>query len=297
MKIKIIHIFNLLLCVGIIIFLSFLARDYLVLKYTPLPDKIELPKDKQTLPEPVSKKDLSNYAVVLESGLFAPSGKLTLIDASTSNDVRHENPVERMVALIGTVVFPSKKSYAIFEEVSSKKQEIFKENEQVFGIGVLKDVAKDKAYIIAGNRKVSFDIPVYRGISLHVDGPVKNPVFVPPPPQTIMSQKIGEREWIIDQRALTKTLEDMGKVLTDARLLPYKEGDKVIGFSVSEIKSEGIFNLIGLRNGDILLRVNNYEIDSPEKGVQLLTGIKGESNVTLDIIRDGQKMNMRYQIR
>jgi len=89
----------------------------------------------------------------------------------------------------------------------------------------------------------------------------------------------------------------MDKVLTDARLLPYSDGGKIIGFRISEIKPGGVFSLIGIQNGDVLLRVNDYEINSPEKGVQLLNGLKGESRLSLDLIRNSQPLKLQYQIR
>ncbi|MBI5048573.1 MAG: hypothetical protein HZB54_06475 [Deltaproteobacteria bacterium] len=254
-------------------------------------------KNTRTGSEIKPKREFNDYAPIVENGLFAPADKFSFLDTSTSKDVlpSQENSAERTIALIGTVVSQLGKSYAIFEEIGSKRQEVFKKNAPVFDIGILKEVEKDKAYILADARKISFSMPLEA-----VDGGRKTTDSILPnqASQTpVISQKISEKEWLIDQRALSKTLEDMSKILTDGRLLPYKEGDKIVGFRVSEIKPEGVFNLIGLKNGDILLSVNNYKIDSPEKGVQLLTGLKGESSISLDIIRGGQKMNMKYQIR
>ncbi|MEK6532240.1 MAG: PDZ domain-containing protein, partial [Deltaproteobacteria bacterium] len=90
---------------------------------------------------------------------------------------------------------------------------------------------------------------------------------------------------------------NMGKVVTDARLMPYSEEGKISGFKISEIKQGGVFSLIGLREGDVLVKVNDYAIDSPEKGVQLLTGLKGETSLTLDIIRNNKAKQLHYQIQ
>ena len=298
-RVKIINILNIFLFIGIIFSLASFVSDYLANRYTLQGDKIELPKDESHVSELKPKKEFHDYAPIIENGLFAPPDKLTFMDASAHYaNLRQENPVEIPLNLRGTIIMPSKKSYAIFEDIKLKKQEVFKESEQVFNMGILNKVEKDRAYIVAGGRTIPFSMPMEAvrdstGIVQSIVPEGQNsPSHLP-----VISQKVGEREWIIDKRMLSKTLEDMSKVLTDGRLLPYKEGDKIIGFRVSEIKPEGVFSLIGLQNGDILLKVNNYEIDSPEKGVQLLTGLKGESNIALDIIRNGQRVNMNYQIR
>jgi general secretion pathway protein C len=92
-------------------------------------------------------------------------------------------------------------------------------------------------------------------------------------------------------------LEDMSQVLTDARITPHMAGGKVEGFIVTEIKPRGIFDALGLKNGDVLIRVNNYDIVSPERAIQVLSGLKGANEVDLDLIRGGKRMSFHYQVR
>ena len=83
------------------------------------------------------------------------------------------------------------------------------------------------------------------------------PVSNSTPNASFVSIKTGKSEWLLDQRALNNVLNDMEKVLTDAKLLPYyNKGGKVVGFRASEIKPDGVFSLIGLQNGDILLELS-----------------------------------------
>ena len=89
----------------------------------------------------------------------------------------------------------------------------------------------------------------------------------------------------------------MDKVLTDARFTPYVEGGKLSGFQVSEIKTGGVFGLIGLQNGDVVLSINEYKLDSPGKVAQILGGLKGETEVKVDVLRGKQPRTLRYQIR
>jgi general secretion pathway protein C len=69
------------------------------------------------------------------------------------------------------------------------------------------------------------------------------------------------------------------------------------GFVLSEVKAGGIYQSLGLQNGDILLRINEYTISSPEAALQTFTALKGMDRVQLDIIRNGAKMTMTYQIK
>jgi general secretion pathway protein C len=171
----------------------------------------------------------------------------------------------------------------------------------VFNAGILTGIEKERAYLSIGGKTTSFPMPTVEINNLPIkEGIQKKNAALGRSRNNrslVVSKKTGEREWIVDQRALSKTLENMGKVLTDARLLPYSKGGKINGFRLTQVKPRGIFGLIGLKNGDIILRVNDYEIDSPEKGMQLLTGLRGESRITLDIIRGGKPIKLNYQIR
>ncbi|MBI5050370.1 MAG: hypothetical protein HZC11_05770 [Nitrospirae bacterium] len=69
------------------------------------------------------------------------------------------------------------------------------------------------------------------------------------------------------------------------------------GFTLSEIKPGGLYDSLGLRNSDVLLNVNSLEISSPDVAVQAMSALRGMDRVNLDIIRNGEKITMTYQIR
>jgi general secretion pathway protein C len=102
---------------------------------------------------------------------------------------------------------------------------------------------------------------------------------------------------VVDQRALNASLDNIGQAMTDARLLPSLKEGKVEGFRASEVKPAGIFGMVGIKNGDVLLRINEFPIDSPDKAIQSFVSLKGQSRIKLDLIRDGQPVTLNYDIR
>ncbi len=274
---------------GIVVFAvcALLAREYILWKYRPLAQEERSIGAAAKTAE--SASNLARYRSI-GNGLFGKAD----INLITTETAGQGAPSAGDIALMGTVVGRSGMSYAIFQGTQSKKQEISRPGDRVFDLGVLRSIEANRVTIDSNGRMLTFYLPQEKppGAGSAQAGPAS------PPSGRFsgVSQKTGS-EWVIDQRALNNVLNNMGKVLTDARLLPYSDNGKIAGFRISEIKSDGVFNLIGLKNGDVLVKVNDYSIDSPEKGVQLLTGLRGESRISLDIIRNGQPAKLNYQIR
>lgn len=289
---------NIILILALFPLIGLITKDYLVLRYSPA--KKEPPR--QAAPAAAPHPDLQAYAPIVERAVFPSSVReLKRIDIVDSMDLKGGQGISSALSelkLLGT--YSGDTGYAVFEKAGTA-QEVFKVGDKVFDAGVIKEIAPEKVIISTGSRDVTFsvfkeDIPP--GLSMMGAEAKKETA----PKQSIgapsrMSKKITESEWVISQDAVMKSLENMSSVLTDARLTPRVSKGAIDGFLVTEIKPRGVFDAIGLVNGDVLTRINGYEIDSPEKAVQVLSALKGETSIELDIVREGQKRSFHYEIR
>ncbi len=280
-------IINVILGVCVFFVCALAVREYILWKYRPLAEESGV--GATAAKTAGSALNLSRYRSI-GGGLFGKAD----IDLITAQAAGEGTQSAGDIALVGTIVGRSGMNYAVFQSTQTKKQEISAPGDRVFDVGTLKKIESNRAIIDSNGRMLTFYLPREKP---------PGAVSAGAPPAPVASRELpgvsrtSGSSWVIDHRALDSVLNNMGKVLTDARLLPYSENGKITGFRVSEIKPNGVFNLIGLRNGDILVKVNDYAIDSPAKGVQLLTGLRGESRISLDIIRNGQPAKLSYQIR
>ncbi len=244
-------ILNAILALAAFPLLGLLTRDYLLLRYPPEPMRIE----RGAPPQPQASRAFEDYAAIVEKGVYpGASKKLTkidLLDASGSGAAPSELAG---VKLIGT--YAGKNGYAVFVKEGAEPEEVFKVGDSVFGGGVLSTVSAGKAVISAGGTDVTFtvfveDIPDAIS-SMGREEPV------PGPGGGAYSRQVSEGAWVLDQKAVENAVGDMSKVLSDARLTPKVTKGAVEGFLVTEIKPRGIFDAIGLKNGDVLTRINGY---------------------------------------
>ncbi|MBI5644325.1 MAG: hypothetical protein HY954_12725 [Deltaproteobacteria bacterium] len=272
---------------------ALLAKDYLAYRYASRPAP---PPQTDTAPPAAAGGDIHRYASIVEAPVFPSKVRtLTQIEMIEAGDgVKGGAGLPSIVSelkLLGTYVGPE--SFAIFEKAGAPNQGVFKIGEAVFEAGKLKKVMDEKAVIQIGAKEITFSIPVNE----LPPPPFSPPTDVPSQAKGGLSRKLGENEWVIDQNAVVNSLDNMSTILTDARMTPKITKGAVEGFTVTEIKPKGVFDAIGLKNGDMLTRINGYGIDSPEKAVQVLSGLKGETSIDLDIVRGGKNMSFHYQIR
>jgi general secretion pathway protein C len=239
-----------------------------------------------------ASEDFSSFAPILEKGFFgkATIGKLTpLVKEAATTGAAATTPVTDLV-LLGTALGSFRETFALVQKTSSKEERVFRLGEKVYDVGPLLAVKSDRVEIELNGKRT----PVYMPSA----APQAAPAAALPGtmPGSAVAQT-GAGSFVIDQKALNATLDNIGQAMTDARLLPSMKEGKVEGFKISEVKPAGVFGMIGVKNGDVLLRLNDFAIDSPEKAIQSLAALKGQTRLKLDLIRDGQPTTFSYEIR
>jgi len=238
--------------------------------------------------------DLTTYAPILANGLFgkATQGPLTLIvnSPATAQNAPITAPAELM--LLGTAVGSFRETFALVRNTTKQEERVFRLGDMVFDAGRLVQVTREQAFIVINGKKVELLTPM--------SPPSAAPAA--PAKQSLGQQgqavaNTGGGNFVIDQRALNAALDNISQAMTDARLLPSQKDGKVEGFRASEVKPNGVFAMIGIKNGDVLLRLNDFPIDSPDKALQSFIALKGQSRLKLDMIRDGRPATFNYDIR
>lgn len=233
--------------------------------------------------------DIMRYAVILERNPFGPPLTMEPITTPETTETRQYGPLSDLI-LTGTAVGPEKLSYAVIinKKVKTDGQEIFTYGDNVFNYGVLTKIEKEAIELTRDNIAYTIRLPVEE---------VPLPATEASVHTAAIARKIGDREYVLDSRKVRQSLDNPEKLLTDARLLPNFVDGKQKGFRISEVKPEGLYHNLGLKNGDILLRINGLAISNPEVAIQAMSALRGMNSVDLDIIRDNNKMSMSYKIR
>jgi general secretion pathway protein C len=241
---------------------------------------------------PARIEELAFYAPILVNGLFGKAAQGQLIPFANSPAAAQAAapvtaPAELM--LLGTAVGSFRETFALVRHTQKQDERVFRLGDQVFDAGRLVEVTKERAFIVVGGKKVELFTPM--------SPPAAAPAKPANPLGGVPVANVGGGSFVIDQRALNAALDNPAQAMSDARLLPSQKDGKVEGFRASEVKPNGLFALVGVKNGDVLLRLNDFPMDSPDKALQSFIALKGQSKLKLDLIRDGQPATLNYDIR
>jgi general secretion pathway protein C len=286
---------NIILGIAIIALLASITADSLSSRL----GKVLTPKRGKVASAPLSPpaktEDLAFYAPILTNGLFgkAAQGQLTpIVNAPASAQAAPVTaPVDLL--LLGTAVGSYRETFVLVRNSTKQEERVFRLGDMVFDAGRLVQVTREQAFIVVNGKKVELLTPMTPP-SAATAATAGQPA--PPRPGTAVAST-GAGSFVIDQRALNAALDNIGQAMTDARLLPSQKDGKIEGFRASEVKPNGVFAMIGIKNGDVLVRLNDFPVDAPDKALQSFIALKGQSRLKLDLIRDGQPVTFNYDIR
>jgi general secretion pathway protein C len=109
-------------------------------------------------------------------------------------------------------------------------------------------------------------------------------------------RQVADNRYEIERNVIDTTLSDLNKIATQARIVPSFKNGVANGFKLFSIQPGSLYASIGIENGDVIQRVNGYEINSPEKALELYQKLRESAHVTIELERGGQAIRKEYNI-
>lgn len=109
--------------------------------------------------------------------------------------------------------------------------------------------------------------------------------------------KVNENEYAIEQKKIQWVQEHLNEVATDARIVPAFKDGKSDGFKLFSIRPGSVYQQIGLQNGDVIQKINGYEMNSPDKALEVYGKLRDARAITVQLERRGSAKTITYQIR
>lgn len=109
--------------------------------------------------------------------------------------------------------------------------------------------------------------------------------------------KLSDSDYRVERAEVDRTLANLNEVATQARIVPSFKNGKSNGFKLFSIKPGSIYSKIGLQNGDVIQKINGYDMNSPDRALEVYTKLRDATSLTIELQRRGQSQTMNYAIR
>lgn len=239
---------------------------------------------------PVQKKDLGYYSVIYERNIFNSKANPLTDIVPTEGPA----PLSQIKAkLIGTVVANIEKfSFAIIQDTTTNETGIYRVNDMLLNEARIIKIERSRVIILRNG--VQESLLVYEEDL--TPGSTQVASISPPQPQIDVRQE-GSNRYVISREEVERSTQNLGKLMTEARLVPNLEGGKIKGYKIFAIKPDSLYTKIGLQNGDVIYKVNGIDISDPERAFQLFQQLKNERYFQVEIVRNNQRQTLTYQVQ
>jgi general secretion pathway protein C len=108
---------------------------------------------------------------------------------------------------------------------------------------------------------------------------------------------LDDNHYEVPRSELEAALNHFDEISTDVRVLPaYKDGEPR-GFKLFAIRKGSIFSRIGMLDGDVVRRVNGFEMNTPENALEAYVRLRDANRIDIELERDGSSIRKSYSVR
>lgn len=257
---------------------------------------LSLEEGQMLLPEPTVQQEPtrqlkeSDFQVILERNLFDSQavGKQTeRVDLSLAKIPGKEQPTGKAAGdldLIGTVVADND-SLALIKV--GRKVGVYRLDAELAPGVVLLEIARNKVVVRdqGVRRELVLKQSKHQSAKLvrQTSGTAEGGII-----------PLGDNHWQISRAAAVNARNNFNNLLSTARMIPQMENGRTIGFRVMAIRRGTLLEKLGLKVGDVVAEINQVPLDSPEKALQVFQQIREASNISIGLIRNGERQTFEY---
>lgn len=281
------------------------GNAFLETSLLPLPTgKARGPVQAQRL-TPMAALNLDRVAKAL--GLPVPKPEPVVMEPTTPKVDLNAAPVHTTlrVKLLGTLVSEGMPEWSVasIQDVVTLKTNTYMIGDRVQNAEVV-EIERLRVIVINNNRREFIDStpgdmsgapppPAAAVISAR-------PVDSGPPPSVALGagvKQLSDNDYEIPRAEIDKTLANLNDVAMQARIVPAFKDGVAQGFKLFSIRPDSIYSKIGIQNGDVIKRINGFDLNSPEKALEIYSKLKESSRIDIEVERNGAAVRKTYNVK
>lgn len=109
-------------------------------------------------------------------------------------------------------------------------------------------------------------------------------------------KQLSENQYVVAKSEINNALTNLSDLATKARIVPSFKNGVANGFKLFSIVPDSLYAKIGVQNGDVIRRINGYEMNSPDKALEIYQKLRDASRIEIELERRGETVRKSYSI-
>jgi len=109
-------------------------------------------------------------------------------------------------------------------------------------------------------------------------------------------EKVSATEYRIERSALDTFMKDQASLMRGSRVRPVRRGGELIGLRM-RVRRGTLFDLIGLKSGDVLKGINGFPLTNPQKALEAYGRLQSADELHLSIERKGKPVTIDFDVQ
>jgi type II secretion system protein C len=243
--------------------------------------------------------------------VFSPASGMK-VPARTDNVKGTDSPSAAapgtVYALVGTIVASDPESArAILWADGMREPHMYRLRQEVEPGVTLVKIEREAAWLQRGKSREKLDLlPVGSKVRIAAAPAAPGAAMGTAPSPTagqaaggtdLRVTRIGENTFSMDEAGLNQLTSNFNQFMTQVRMIPYFEGNKNSGYRLAAIRPGTAFEKLGFAGGDVIQAINGIDLTSPERMFTIFQNLKDEKRVAVNVLRQGKKTTLTYEIR
>jgi len=241
------------------------------------------PVTTQTEPEQQSRPD---YSVIAENDVFAGPGGSDSLLAGPAPSATLPSAEELGLKLVGIVAGSPTISRAIIENTETRVATPYRVGDRVAS-ATIETIESDQVVLVHAGRR--FALQKYVAASTAASNSTNEQ-------QTSTANHPKPATESQDTQPPSARLGYVEELFRKATIEPHVENGRTKGLKITGLEQTPLANLFGLRNGDVVQTVNGQNLNSKQKAFQVLKKARTQSNISLQLLRDGKAKELSFDL-
>jgi len=180
--------------------------------------------------------------------------------------------------LIGTTVF-AEKSTAIIEDIAKGTRRMYRLGDSIKEFTIT-SILQDSVTLTAPDRTVVLT-RVPGGDQLHPDS---------------FFTKLDDSSWLVSADKVSDMVSNIDQYVGQVIAFQHREQGEAAGFRIRHLQEGNDFEKLGIKNEDIIKRVNGLELNDLTDVIKAVYQLGNETSFTIEVERDYQVKALNYSL-